>query len=231
MVYAEDMRRLMKHKVIRGDLSENPVIWFFYRVSYPLALLFWRLHIRANFVSGLSVAAAVSAALLLVVSQNIVLFALTWIISILLDFCDGMVARMSGSANTSAFKLDHFLDLIKFSLITLAVGSYWDSNEISLTLLISTQSIFIFLVLNQTPNKTAGSSQLMETSLDRTLHSNSIWKTAAITVGTFHAGTLALIAFAPIASWFTVAVYSYIFAIGIIMTIRLIRILRLQPKA
>jgi phosphatidylglycerophosphate synthase len=220
----------MKHEVTLGDLAENPVIWFFYRVSYPLALLFWRLNLKANFVSGLSVTAALSAALFLVIGQNLVLFAVAWVLSIVLDFCDGMVARMSGTANTSAFKLDHFLDLIKFSLITLAIGLYWNSNAITLILLVSTQSIFIFLVINQTPTKAVKLSQPADPNVKAKKRPNSIWKTAMITLGTFHAGTLSLIAFAPITSSLTGVVYIYIFFIGIVMVIRLIRILRLQPK-
>lgn len=221
----------MREQVKRGSLNENPIIWILYRINYPLARLFLRMRIKANYVSTLSVIAAIGAAFFLVVWRNPVLFAVAWVLSILLDFCDGMVARMSNSANLSAFKLDHFLDLIKFSLITIAIGIYWDSNEITLVLLVSTQSIFIFLVLNQTPNKVTGSSQLAENNLDQTPNTNSIWRTAVITVGTFHGGTLVLIAFAPIASWFTIAIYAYIFAIGMIMISRSIRILRLLPKA
>jgi len=221
----------MKEQALRGSLNQNPMVWILYRVSYPLAHLFWRLNFKANTVSALSVVTALAAALFLVVSQNLVLFALAWILSIVLDFCDGMVARMSCTANTSAFKLDHFLDLVKFSLITVAVGLYWDTNEITLILLLSTQSIFIFLVLNQTPTKTPSPSQLTDTLPEAKNLPNSIWKTALITLGTFHSGQLLLIAFAPIASWLTIAVYVYILAIGIVMTIRAILMLRLQPKA
>jgi len=221
----------MRQKAVRGDLAENPIVWILYRISYPLAHLFWRLHFKANFVSALSVVTALAAALFLVASRNLALFAVAWTLSIILDFCDGMVARMSGTANTSAFKLDHFLDLIKFSLITLAIGMYWDSNEITLILLLSTQSIFIFLVLNQILFKSSNLDPGVETLPDSKPRSNSFWKTALITMGTFHAGQLVLIAFAPIASWLTIAVYVYILAIGIVMTIRAILILRLHRKA
>lgn len=181
-------------------------------------------------MSALSVVAVLAAALFLVSFQHLALFAIAWVLSIVLDFCDGMVARMSGTANTTAFKLDHFLDLIKFSLVTLAVGMYWDSNEITLILLLSTQVIFIFLVINQIPFKTSNADPRVVITPDSKTPSQSPWKTGLITLGTFHAGQLLLIAFAPITPWLTITVYMYILAIGLVMTIRAIRILRLHPK-
>ena len=221
----------MRQEAARGELAENPIVWILYRVSYPLAFLLWRLKFSANFVSALSLIAALAAAFFLVAPRNLALFATAWVFAMVLDFCDGMVSRMSGTANTSAFKLDHFLDLTKFSLITLALGMYWDSNEITLILLLSTQSIFIFLVLNQISFKSSNTDSGAEAMSRSKPRDISYWKTAAITLGTFHVGQFLLIALAPIAPWVTIAVYLYIFAVGLAMSMRVIKILRLHPKA
>lgn len=221
----------MHQEAARGELAENPIIWVFYRISYPLAFLLWRLKFSANFVSSLSLITGLAAAFFLVATRNLALFAATWVFAMVLDFCDGMVARMSGTANTSAFKLDHFLDLIKISLVTLAVGMYWDSNEITMILLLSTQIIFIFLVLNQMPFKSLNTGSGTESMSSSEPRDFPFWKTVAITLGTFHVGQFLLIAIAPVAPWVTIAVYVYISTVGLAMSMRTIKILRLHPKA
>ncbi len=220
----------MTEQAKRGSLQENPIVWIMYRISFPLARLFNRLGISANAVSAMSVISALVAAIYLVSAHNLLVFALAWVLSIVLDFCDGMVARLSGTSNKSAFKLDHFLDLVKFSLITLALGIFWNSNGVTLTLLIATQSIFTFLVLNNGAAKSSDEHFDKAQGEKKGWRSNSLLNTTVVTAGTFHAGQLLLLAFAPLAPWVTILVYLYIFLIGIVMTIRAIRILRLQPK-
>ena len=219
----------MKPQIVPSSKSDAPVSWFLYQISLPLARLLWKFNFSANLVSFLSLISAFVAATLLVTGQALFLFCIFWILSIILDFCDGMVARLSNSSNKSSFDLDHFLDLVKFSFITLALGIYWNSNSITLVLMVSIQGIFIFQNMNAIPVRIRQHKGLSDSRIKK-MRSKPFFRGLINSLSTFHAGQLLLIAFAPFASWLTITVYLYILTIGIVMTIRAILILRNQQK-
>jgi len=91
---------------------------------------------------------AIGASFSLVYDNGRVLFVLFWGISLLLDFCDGTVARMANKISKSAFRYDHNSDLIKIYLIFIGVGLRYDDKFVWLFALTSVFSMLYFTLLN-----------------------------------------------------------------------------------
>lgn len=130
-------------------IGNNFLLLVMYRFAHPFALAFKRLHLTPNHVTTLSGLSAVAAFAALILCESAIPFALLWGTSLLLDFCDGTVARMTNQVSRSAFRFDHLSDLAKISLIILGAGIRYDD----LTMwVLSSAAIFLFMyysVLNQ----------------------------------------------------------------------------------
>jgi phosphatidylglycerophosphate synthase len=73
---------------------------------------------------------------------------LFWSISILFDFCDGTVARMTNQVRKTAFRYDHNSDLFKIFIVILGVAIIFD-DVILWSASISASFFFMFYsVLN-----------------------------------------------------------------------------------
>lgn len=125
-----------------GAIGSNLLLLAMYRLAYPFARAFNALGLTPNFLTVLSCVAAVAAAAALVLHPGAWLFAVLWGTSLLLDFCDGTVARMSGRISRNAFRFDHMSDLAKVSIIIVATG--WRHQETASWLLASA-AMFAFL--------------------------------------------------------------------------------------
>lgn len=110
-----------KHINQRG-IAGNPLQRILYRFAYPFASLLNRIGLTPDQITGLSLAFACCAFAALVIDDGAAWFSLFWGISILLDYCDGTVARMSNRISKSAFRFDHMSDIFKIALITFGIG-------------------------------------------------------------------------------------------------------------
>jgi len=108
--------------VNRKTVGENHILLLMYRFAYPFAVLLDRLHLSPNQITTLSFGCAVFAFAALVYDAGWAWFSVFWGLAVLLDFCDGTVARMADKVSKNAFRYDHMSDLFKISLIILGVG-------------------------------------------------------------------------------------------------------------
>jgi hypothetical protein len=97
-----------------------------YRFAYPFAVLLNKLHLSPNQITTQSLVFSILAFIALIYDDGWFWFSIFWGLSVLLDFCDGTVARMANKVSKSAFRYDHMSDLFKLSLIFLGAGLRYD---------------------------------------------------------------------------------------------------------
>ncbi len=120
------------HKMINRIFSEkyvnqaavrgNFVLLLMYRFAYPFAVLLNKLHLSPNQITTQSLVFSVLAFIALVYDDGWVLFSVFWGMTVLLDFCDGTVARMTDRVSKTSFRYDHMSDTFKIYLVVLGVG-------------------------------------------------------------------------------------------------------------
>jgi phosphatidylglycerophosphate synthase len=133
-------------------IGNNLLLLWMYKFSYPFAIALSALGLSPNWITSLSLITSLAAAYVLVVDDGVLFFILFWGISILLDFCDGIVARKTNTLRATAFRYDHTSDLIKIFSVLLAAGVKYDEQAVWF---LSSTAIFFFMfyiVLNHDLN-------------------------------------------------------------------------------
>lgn len=131
---------IFSDKYVHADI--NIVQLLMYRSAYPVAALLNRFDLSPNQITTASLLCSLFAFLALIFDPGWAWFCLFWGLSVLLDFCDGTVARMAGKVSKTAFRYDHMSDLVKISLVILGVGIRY--NEI-LVWVLAFSAAFCFL--------------------------------------------------------------------------------------
>ena len=126
----------------------NNLLHCMYRFAHPLSKLLYFARVKPNVITLMSCGAAIAAAYSIACLTNKLPFIIFWCLSILLDFCDGTVARMSGNVTRTAFRVDHMSDIAKISIIIIATGWHYESQEIWVLACFST-FIFLYSMLTQ----------------------------------------------------------------------------------
>jgi phosphatidylglycerophosphate synthase len=129
----------------KAAVKNNFILYLMYRIAYPFSYMLMKVGLSANTITTLSIVTSLLAFLSLVYDFSPVFFISLWGVSILLDFCDGTVARMTDNVRTSAFRYDLMSDLFKVSLILVGVSFKYNTLTIW-----SMSSIVIFLFLYYT---------------------------------------------------------------------------------
>ena len=101
-------------KIINRIFSEkyvtpgaNVIQLLMYRIAYPFAVLLNKLHLSPNQITTQSLVFSILAFIALIYDEGWVWFSIFWGVSLLLDFCDGTVARMANKVSKTAFRYDH----------------------------------------------------------------------------------------------------------------------------
>lgn len=123
-------------------LNVNIVQLVMYRGAYPCALMLSRLGLSPNQITTASLISAVIAFYTLAFLDGWIWFSVFWGLSVLLDFSDGTVARMTDRVSKMAFRYDHMSDLFKVSLIILGVGIRYNDP---LIWILSVSACFAFM--------------------------------------------------------------------------------------
>lgn len=134
--------------VNEAAIGSNLLLLAMYRFAYPFALLLGWLRLSPNVITTLSLLCALVSALSLVFESGAVFFAVFWGFAVLLDFCDGTVARMTGTVREIAFRYDHFSDLIKIFFVILGVGYRYNGQLIWGGCLTTSFAFMFYVVIN-----------------------------------------------------------------------------------
>ena len=206
----------------------NIFTWSLYRLAYPAAWLANFMGIPANWLSLSSLLLAVGATVTLQLTSIPAFFALLWLGSVLLDFADGPVARLSNKANTTAFRLDHTLDLIKLSIATMGIALFWNSTTVWVLSLLAITCILVFTVLNHDLAHTV--REHGEPADRRRLSKTTFRRIAVAPIVTLHGGSILLLALAAFGSLAAIVILTYLSSIATLMAIRNSLILRTMPR-
>ena len=103
-------------------VANNFLLLLMYRLAYPFALVLGKHNYSPNVITTQSLLFSLLAFVALVFDEGWILFSIFWGVAVLMDFCDGTVARMTEKVSKIAFRYDHMSDLFKVSLIILGVG-------------------------------------------------------------------------------------------------------------
>ena len=122
--------------------KNNIIIYLLGRLSYPFSVVFTKIGVSPNQLTTVSTMMAILSSISLVYDSGWLLFIIFWSCSLLLDFCDGTVARMTDQVRTSAFRYDHTSDLFKIFIVILGVSVRFDDLVLWI---ISTSTIFFFM--------------------------------------------------------------------------------------
>lgn len=129
-------------------IGNNLLLLLMYRFAYPFAVVLSAIRLGPNQITTLSVLFSLAAALCLAMDDGWLWFCAFWGFALLMDFCDGTVARMTDSVRKIAFRYDHSSDLLKVFLIILAAGIRYDSPAVWPLSLSAIFFFMFFMVLN-----------------------------------------------------------------------------------
>ncbi len=151
--------------------GNNFILWIMYRFAYPFAVLLNKLHLSPNQITTISTALAIFAFIALVREDGWILFSIFWGSSVLLDFCDGTVARMTNKFSKNIFRYDHMSDLFKISLMFVGAGLRYDND---LVWTISSSVLFLFMYLMVLNHDLNNARKLAEKNVSRTKYNAEI---------------------------------------------------------
>ncbi len=123
----------------------NVLIWVISFIVFPLSKFFVAIKISANYLTFFSLLFTIFAFYYLI-NDNYLYFSLFWMGNIILDFCDGQVARLSRKVNKTLFRFDAFSDFFKLSIIFLGVGIYYNDPNVWIFVFL-TNFLYLFSVI------------------------------------------------------------------------------------
>lgn len=112
--------------VNREAVTDNFLLLLMYRLAFPFAVILNKVGLSPNQITTQSLVCSVLAFLALVFDPGWVYFVCFWGFTILLDFCDGTVARMANKVSKIALRYDHVSDLFKIFLVILGAALRYD---------------------------------------------------------------------------------------------------------
>ena len=109
--------------------SSNYLQYVIYKLARKVSLFFSFLKLHPNHISVLSFILCFLSCYFLLRKNDITAFTIIWLFSHFLDYCDGTLARITNKKTKILLRVDHTLDLIKFSFVVFSISSFY-GNEI-----------------------------------------------------------------------------------------------------
>jgi phosphatidylglycerophosphate synthase len=179
-----------------------------------LALLCRRFGATPNQITLFSLLSSLVAFAGLALNQ-INFFFLFWALSVIADFADGTLARLT--SNFSKFRFDHYTDVFKIGIVLLGMGIYFENPEVWLSTSFAMFSFFVFTSLNDSksvklpPQQTyKGTKVRPETGNQSKSRLRDIRSVTLVTLFTFNGHSLLLFFLIPLNEIFAVAALLYI---------------------
>lgn len=127
--------------------NQVPLLKVLYYIAIPFAHIAHKLRLSANVVTHLSTACSAISVYFLF-QERAFQFVLFQFIALILDLCDGMIARKTASATPLGGFTDHFSDIIKIITLLLAVGIKHDQLTIWILSFLITVGFLTMQILN-----------------------------------------------------------------------------------
>ena len=137
----------------KNAIENNTIMKLLYKITYPASYFFAKNNISPNTISIFSLIFAIISNIFFILNFN-TFFSFFWILSLLLDFCDGTVARILNKKSSLNFNIDHYFDLIKIYLILFStVYKYFYSLNIFIFSFTFLFLLFFIELMNNDLNK------------------------------------------------------------------------------
>ncbi len=133
------------NKILTYAAYNNILIWLISYFCLPLSRFFNFFKITPNILTFFSFVFLVAGCIKLL-EESLLNFCFLLIVSIILDVCDGQVARISKNSNKSKLRIDHLSDMVKIPLLFLSFGILFN-NINSWILVFITNSLYLFLCI------------------------------------------------------------------------------------
>ncbi len=166
--------------VNKNAAKNNVIIYLLGRFSYPFSVVFAKIGITPNQITSLSTLLAISSAAALIYDSGWKLFVLFWSISLLFDFCDGAVARMTNQVRKTAFRYDHTSDLFKIFIVILGVAIRFDDAVLWVASMSASFFFMFYSALSSDLNLARGASNLNSPTKSPVTENNKISKKKSI---------------------------------------------------
>lgn len=138
------IHNLFSSKYANGSAIDcNCLMLLLYKLTFPFSFVLHKFGISPNQTTFASLFFSLLAFLAISFSPSRNLFFWFWLMSIIFDFCDGTVARMSLRIGRTEFRCDHMSDLFKIALIILGIGLRYDQLTVW-ALVVSAVFVFIY---------------------------------------------------------------------------------------
>ena len=212
---------------IKRTAKENMALYGMYLLCLPAAIALRRLKVSPNQITLLSLLlAAMSFSFLL--HEKRILFVVAWLCSILLDLCDGMVARLSKKISQHKIDVDQLADLLKIISLIAVSQLVWESTTVAVLSCVFLGTIILHRVVSSAVEATVES-----TASDRSVdQGHGLWRPASgrqlrsfilVPAGTFDAHSLMLFVVIPYSERAYSTVLGYVGLVLAIQTFRSVR--------
>ena len=172
----------------KNAIENNTIMKLLYYFTYPASYFFAKKNISPNTISIFSLIFAIISNIFFIFNFNLI-FYFFWVLSLLLDFCDGTVSRILNKKSKLNFNIDHYFDLIKIFLILLVTVNKYKFN---IYIYIFTFSFLFFLLFIELLNNDIDKLNASIVSINKLTKKNKNIKIIYTIFFSFNAHTLFL---------------------------------------
>ena len=119
-----------------------------YTITRPILILAIKMNLSPNFITTLSLIFSIASLLLAITFQNITIYIVSNIISVLLDYVDGPLARSMKRTRKSEFRYDHYSDLIKINIFVFSIAFFYGDKLVNTISQLFIILFLLFTILN-----------------------------------------------------------------------------------
>jgi phosphatidylglycerophosphate synthase len=137
--------KVVNEKIFTKIAQKNILIYWLSIIAYPFSVILSKIKVTPNQITTCSLIFCTISFYFLII-HSLKYFCFFYIISSILDLCDGQVARIKNNITKSKLNFDHLSDIFKISLILLGIGIFYNLIIIWIVVFI-TNSLFLFLMV------------------------------------------------------------------------------------
>lgn len=115
------IERMTAAGYMKAEEANNPLVVALRMFALPVVMFGIRTKLRPNIVTGISLALGCSGAFFYYLDAKLA-FVVAWSVSVILDYADGPIARMSGKESHFGYLFDMLGDRIKLTSLVIAWG-------------------------------------------------------------------------------------------------------------
>jgi phosphatidylserine synthase len=123
-----------------------------YFLTRPILILAMKMNISPNSITTLSLFFSISSLLTVILVQNLIIFIFCNIVSVLLDYVDGPLARLMNQTRKSEFRYDHYSDLIKIAIFVISITIIYNDKLVDFLSHIFIILFLLFTIINHDHN-------------------------------------------------------------------------------